>query len=106
MLCAQCKDSVFAANKPWGLHHQVKILHESALAGCFICTQLDDDVKNTRLELDGDSVTHRWTIRMKTQTREQDEELITVTFRTFLKSVLLALPTRIFYLIDEKGLYL
>lgn len=105
MLCAHCKEKVFAANKPWGLHHQVEILHESALEACFICHQLNDDVKDARLELDGNNVTHRWTIRTKTRTREQDTELITITFRAaFSEPSDLALPTRIFYLIDQKGL--
>ncbi|QDS71992.1 hypothetical protein FKW77_001655 [Venturia effusa] len=106
MLCAQCRERLFAADKPWGLHHQVKTIRECALADCLVCTRLKDDIDDSKLELgdseDGENITHRWTIRLKTQTRDQNTGLITITFRSVLPES--ALPTRVFYLLDEKGI--
>jgi hypothetical protein len=107
MVCIYCKEKVFEANTPWGFHHQHRILKESATNGCFVCVQLDKDIREAKLKLSPDSVTHRWTIRMKTQTRERHSGFITVTLRpTIPSSDQPALPERIFYLIAEKGLKL
>jgi hypothetical protein len=107
MVCTNCKETVLKGRRSWGLHHQLKNLKESVATGCFICVQLDADIKEARLELDAESFTHRWTARMNTKTREQPTGFITITLRaTVSSSVQPALPTRIFYLINENGPYL
>jgi hypothetical protein len=104
MLCDRCKKVVLETNEPWGDHHQLKVLKESASAGCFICVQLNEDIEKIGLGLEEVSVTHRWTIRMNTHAREESSRSITVTFRAVVsKPVEPSLPTRVFYLINEKG---
>jgi hypothetical protein len=113
-LCDFCRDSIFAADEKWGMHHSsFETLLSSKEGDCRLCTQLFKDV--VHCTADPDALIwplYRWTIRHPQRIENSEEVYAAVVFRQDISLQRSAqtnedpevkLPERSFLLFQQSG---